>query len=502
MREITALLIIVIAALNSHIANAGESSLTIYNQDFAVVREMVPLQLGKGVNDVSFTGITTHMEPDSVILRDPKGKFALHVLEQNYRADPVSQDLLLSLYEGQSINFEVRQRDSTNIVRGKIIRSGYAPHQTGLRRYGAAYAQQQYATASGQPVIEVDGELRFSLPGIPLFPALKDDTILKPTIHWLLDSTEAGNLDTELAYITGGMGWEAAYNVISPEKSDQLELVGWVTIDNQSGKTFEDAKIKLMAGDVSKLAEVSGGAQRAVLMSEIAAYDSARPAVTEKAFDEFHLYSLERRTTLHDRETKQVEFIKAAGIKSERLYIYDGAKIDWRRYQNWTSENIRQDRNYGTESNKKIWVMREFENSKANHLGIPLPRGRVRFYRSDTDGQMEFTGENLIDHTPKDETVRLYTGDAFDLAGERRRTNYEINTRENWLDESFEIKLRNHKEEAVEVRVVEHLYRWINWNLPVHTDPFTKTDSQTIEYRVELKPDEEKIMNYTVHYSW
>ena len=501
MREITALLIIVIASLNSQIASAGESSLTIYNQDFAVVREMVPLQLGKGVNDVSFTGITTQMEPDSVILRDPEGKFALHVLEQNYRADPVSQDLLLSLYEGQSINFEVRQGDSTKIVNGKIVRSGYAPHQTGLRRYGTAYAQRQYATASGQPVIEVDGELRFSLPGIPLFPALKDDTILKPTIHWLLDSTGAGNLDTELAYITGGMGWEAAYNVISPEKSDQLELVGWVTIDNQSGKTFEDAKIKLMAGDVSKLAEVSGGAQRAVLMSEIAAYDS-KPAVTEKAFDEFHLYSLERRTTLHDRETKQVEFIKAAGIKSERLYIYDGAMIDRQRYRNWTSENIRQDRDYGTQSNKKIWVMREFENSRANQLGIPLPRGRVRFYRSDTDDQMEFTGENLIDHTPKDETVRLYTGDAFDLAGERRRTHYEINTRESWLDESFEIKLRNHKEEAVEVRVVEHLYRWINWNLPVHSDPFTKTDSQTIEYRVELKPDEEKIMNYTVHYSW
>ena len=224
--------------------------------------------------------------------------------------------------------------------------------------------------------------------------------------------------------------------------------------------------------------------------------------MTEKAFDEFHLYTLQRRTTLHDRETKQVEFIKATGIESERLYIYDGAKINWQQYRNWTPENIRRNQDYGTQSNNQVWVMREFENSEDNQLGIPLPRGRVRFYRSDSDGQMEFTGENLIDHTPKDETIRVYTGDAFDLKGERKRTHYEIHSRENWLDEAFEIKLRNHKKEAVEIRVVERLYRWINWELSQQSDPHIKTDSQTIEFRVKLEPDQEKVITYTAHYTW
>ncbi|MCL5278420.1 MAG: hypothetical protein M1376_00755 [Planctomycetes bacterium] len=153
-----------------------------------------------------------------------------------------------------------------------------------------------------------------------------------------------------------------------------------------------------------------------------------------------------RPTTLHDRETKQVEFLRADGAQTQRLYVYDGAKIDQNRYRNWSYDNIRQDRDYGTQSNPKVWVMKEFQNTKANHLGMPLPRGRVRFYQRDDDGKLEFIGENTIDHTPRDETVRVYTGDAFDLVGERRRTDYQIDAMRLWLDESFEIKVRNRKE--------------------------------------------------------
>ena len=148
-------------------------------------------------------------------------------------------------------------------------------------------------------------------------------------------------------------------------------------------------------------------------------------------------------------------------------------------------------------------LMKEFENSEDNNLGIPLPRGMVRFYRRDDDGQLEFTGENIIDHTPKDETVRVYTGNAFDLVGERIRTEYEIDTGRNWLDESFEIKVRNHKEEGtVEVRVVEHLYRWINWEIEEKSDDFVKTNSQTVEFRVQVPAGEEKVVTYKVHYTW
>jgi len=483
------------------IAFSAEPSLTIYNQDFAVVRDRLNLNLDKGENQVSVTDITAHLEPDSVILRDPQGKRAIQILEQNYRSDPVSQGLLLSLYEGQEIEFLVSQ---DNIVKGKIIRSGYVPHQSGIQRYGTQYAQRQYRTSTNtQPIIEVDGRLRFSLPGQPLFPALSDDTILKPTINWVLNTNKRGKLDAELSYITGGMSWKADYSMLAQNEDDKIDVIGWVTFDNQSGKTFENAKIKLMAGDVSKIQQQPRAMYEMAARSGFA-YDAEMPsAVSEKAFEDYHLYTLNRKTTLHDRETKQVEFLRANDVKAERIYVYDGARIDWNRYRGYSPENIRRNRDYGTDCNPKVWIMKEFENSEENNLGIPLPRGVVRFYKLDDDNQLEFTGENIIDHAPKDETVRVYTGNAFDLVGERKRTDYQIDTGRNWLDESFEIKVRNRKEkDAVEIRVVEHLYRWINWEIVEKSDDFTKTDSQTMEFRIRLEPGQEKVITYKVHYSW
>jgi hypothetical protein len=299
------------------------------------------------------------------------------------------------------------------------------------------------------------------------------------------------------------MGWEAAYNVVEPHKGDTLSLSGWVTIDNQSGKTFTDAKLQLVAGDVAKLGEDANARRRQAEQMAMASYDSTAPRVKEKAFDEFHLYSLPLATTLHDRETKQVEFVHADGVKAAKIYVYDGVKVDAQRYGSYTMANIRNQEEYGTESNPKVWVMREFKNSQGNHLGMPLPRGKLRFYRMDDEGQTQFTGENLIDHTAADETLRIYTGNAFDLVGERKRTNFaQDNNRNHWIDETFEIRLRNHKKEAVEVRTVEHLYRWTNWELRDATATYLKTDAQTIEFRVPLKPDEEQVITYTVHYSW
>ena len=464
------------------------------------MRQDIPLDLKSGVNQVNESEITMHVEPDSVILRDPTGKHALQVLEQNYRADPVSDSLLLSLYEGKTIDFEV---SGGQIVKGKVIRSGYTPHSYfAMNRYGQNYYQAQAAmvSMSGQPIIEINGQLRFSLPGTPLFPSLTDDTILKPRLEWLLSTDKPGRFPAELSYVTGGMSWVADYNIVAPEKGDVVEIVGWVTIDNQTGRTFENARIKLMAGDVSKIQpgqNMPYAAARVVLADEAMA-----PAVSEKAFDEYHLYTLERSTTLRDRETKQVEFIHAASVAAKQIYVYEGLKIDPNRYNGWNWENIRNDHSYGTESNPKIWVMREFVNSEANHLGMPLPKGRVRFYRHNDDGQVEFTGENMIDHTPKDETVRIYTGNAFDLTGERRRTNYTVESSKSTATETFEIRVRNHKKEAVEVRVVEHLYRGKNWEITAKSDEYKNKDSQTIEFPVTIAPNGEKVITYTAHYTW
>jgi hypothetical protein len=488
------------ALLLAPVLVARDPAVTIYNQQFAVIREILPLDLHAGDNNVHFAGVTAHVEPESVIIRDPAGRRPLVVLEQNYRSDTLSQGLLLALNEGNTIAF----RNGQQIIPGKIIRSGYVIHYGAYRRYGSQYAavQQAYVTeGSGQPIIEVDGQLRFSLPGEPIFPSLGENTILQPTLDWLIRSPESAAFDAELSYVSGGMSWSADYNVIAPETGDLLDLVGWVTLDNQTGRAFENARIKLVAGDVSKLRADSGDARaRADALSMNAAGQSAQ--VTERPFDEYHLYTLPRATTLRDRETKQVEFLRAAAIQSRQLYIYDGSQIDPARWGYTRLEDIRNNPAYGAESNPKVWVMREFQNSEANHLGLALPKGRVRFYRRDRDGQMEFTGENLIDHTSRDERVRLYTGNAFDLTGERRQTNYTIDHNRRTLDETIEVRLRNHKKEAARIRVVEHLYRGYNWTIPQESDTHRKLDSRTMEYEVSLPPDQEKVVTYTVHYSW
>jgi len=474
-------------------AQSSQPSLTIYNQDFAVVRQHIPLDLKSGENQVNVNEITMHLEPDSVVLRDPTGKHALQILEQNYRADAISEALLLSLYEGKTIDFEA---GGGQTIKGKVIRSGYAPRNY----FPINRSQEYYPTAAQQPVIEVNGQLRFTLPGTPIFPNLTDDSILKPRLEWALTTDKPGKFPAEFSYITGGMSWQADYNIVAPDKGDIVDVVGWVTMDNQTGKTFENARIKLMAGDVNKIQPGMNGAKVA-LMSMARAPEATGPAVTEKAFDEYHLYTLERATTLRDRETKQVEFIHGESVTAKQIYIYDGAKIDISRY-NWAWENIRNDHSYGTESNPKIWVMREFVNSQANHLGMPLPKGRVRFYRRNDDGQIEFTGENVIDHTPRDETVRMYTGNAFDLTGERRRIDYLVEPKKTSATESFEIKVRNHKKQAVNVRVVEHLYRSMNWEIASNSADYKKTDAHTIEFPIIIPPDGEKVVTYTAHYSW
>jgi len=476
--------ILLLTALSTLVAGA-EPALTIYNQNFAVVRDTVPLDLKSGANSVVYSGATAQVEPDSVILRDPAGKHSLQILEQNYRNDPVSQELLLSLFEGKTIDFQnVRMKDSTQItelIPGKIVRSGFVP-----------------GGGNTQPIIEVNGKLQFTLPGQPLFPDLGSDTILKPAFNWLLQSDKPGAFDAEVGYVTGGFDWSASYNLVSPEKGDYCDLVGWITMNNNSGKTFDNAKIKLMAGDVNKIQpqrdEFDGRLRKVAMPMAMAAMDA--PAVSEKAFDEFHLYSIARPTTLHDHETKQVEFVHAEKMYAPTIYVYDGATG----YQFY---GLNYDRGYGQSDNKKIIVQREFKNAETNQLGIALPAGKLRFYRRDSDGQLQFVGENTIDHTPRNETVRVTTGNSFDLVGERKQTNFRVDTSEKWIDETFEIKLRNRKKtDAVEIRVVEHLYRWSNWSITAKSDDFVKKDSQTIEFRIPVKPDEEKTVTYTVHYSW
>ena len=277
-----------VVPLAAQIAAQNEPALTIYNGNFAVVRERLPLDLKAGVNSVQFSGVTAQLEPESVMLRDPEGRRSLQILEQNYRGDPVTSTLLLSLYEGKTIDFVTNYPDRVQTVRGKVIRSGYVPPGAG----------NGYAPSASQPIIEVDGKLMFSLPGQPVFPELIGDTILKPTLNWQLQVDKPGAFTAELGYVTDGMSWKADYNLVAAEKSDVLDLIGWVTISNRTGKVFENAKIRLMAGDVNKIQPPGTGPGRGGGMGGgVFAMAAAPPAVTERSFDEYHLYTL---GTAHD----------------------------------------------------------------------------------------------------------------------------------------------------------------------------------------------------------
>ena len=466
----------------------AQPAITVYNENFAVVRDTVKLDLESGPNDVSYSGVTTQLEPESVILYDPSGNVEFSVLEQSYRGDPVDRQRLLQLFEGQEIRFLKQVDDEEVIQNGKIIR---APSTVASRnKYGGTHQKQL------EPIIEIDGELQTQLPGVPLFPSLGDDSVLQPTLSWKLFSNTKATFDAQLSYLTYGMSWKADYNLVLPEKGNKVTLTGWVSIENNTGKTFENTKIKLIAGDVNKVEpEVRVRKNSDAMEYSLAEMPAGPPKVEEKKFDEFHMYTLPLETTLRDHETKQVEFIRAEAVQTKKLYVYEGFSANY-------YGGLNTNRNYGQNSQPDIAIYREFENREKDGLGIPLPAGRMRFYRMDDDGQLEFTGENTIDHTPKNETVRVYLGNAFDLIGERTRTDFFKHPSKDRMQETFEIEIRNRSEEAVTVQVVEHLFRWSNWEIQEASHTFEKTDAQTIEFPVNVEPDGIQTVTYTVEYTW
>jgi hypothetical protein len=482
-------------------------ALTIYNQDFAVIRDHIPLELKSGSNNIQFSGVTARLEPESVMLRDCSAGHTPKILEQTFRP-PISQAQMLSMFEGQTIDFQVMRGGEARTVQGKIIRAGHACEPNLPCRFGTGWTYyqpfgQSEPPSNEQPLIQVDGKLQFSLPGTPLFPLPSDPSVLHPQLGWTLQSDTAAATTCELSYISAGMTWEADYNAIAPIKGDTLDLIGWVTLDNRSGKVFENARIKLMAGDINKVQpqakdymQFMGGRAGGVIGGVV------QPQVTEKSFDEYHLYTIEHPTTLHDGETKQVEFLHRTKVPAKRVYVYSGFTWEPQPGMQYQQEYLMQQRTFGASSQSKVWVMQEIANTEQSGLGMPLPKGRVRFYRQDEGGQLEFIGENTIDHTPRGETLRIYTGNAFDLSGERRRTNFKVDNMQMWADESFEITVKNHRKEPVDVLVLEHLYRGATWDISSKSAPFNKRDSNTIEFPVQVPPDGSQTIIYTVHYTW
>jgi hypothetical protein len=390
------------------------------------------------------------------------------VLEQNYEYDIVGSQKLLQKYVDQEI--ELITQDGSE-YRGTLLS-------------GAGDIILQDADGSVK-VVRLDQVRQFN------FPKLPEGLITRPTLVWLLGAGQGGDQDVEVTYMTNGVNWHADYVVQLNKDDTALDLNGWITLDNQSGAAYTDAKLKLVAGDVNVVRQAKVMAREGFDM-EMAA-PTATPQVQERQFFEYHLYDVQRPVTVLNNQTKQIEFTSAAEVPAEKFFVYDGAQgLSFYGYANT-------DPGYGTYSNPDVNIYLQIQNKEVAGLGIPLPAGRVRVYKADVDGSLQFVGEDQIDHTPKDETVRVLLGNAFDIVGERRQTDFQQLGRD-VIEESFEIKLRNHKDQTVEVRVVEHLFRWSEWQIVKESAEHTKLDQGTVEWRLNVPSDGEATVTYTVRY--
>jgi hypothetical protein len=451
-------------------------ALTIYNQNFGVVRERRKVNLTEKLGTIRFTDVAAQIDGTSVSFKSLTDPGAT-VLEQNYEYDLVSADKLLQKYIDKPIT--VLTKDGSRYS-GNLL--SFDGNQLVIRQYGEkgdlAMVQR------GDNVKDIQ------------FSALPDGLITKPTLVWKLATEKVGDQLIEVAYQTAGINWQSDYNAVLNADDSHLDLSGWVTINNESGATYKDAKLKLIAGDVRRVQQPQ--VMSRVGAAKLAMADEMAAGFEEKAFFEYHLYTLGRSTTVADNQTKQIELLKTADVPVKKVFLYDGAP-QYRWYGGLVT-----DTGYGSgEGNKKINVIIELKNSQDNHMGMPLPKGKVRLYKRDpADASLEFIGEDQIDHTPKDETVKLHIGDAFDIVGERKRTDFHVDTSGHVMTESFEIHVRNHKTEAVDVLVKEPLYRWNNWEITQASAKWTKYDSSTIHFPVTVAKDGEQVITYTVRYTW
>jgi len=439
---------------------------------YAIVRHDRTYGIDQGVHALRVTDVAALIDPTTVTFSslDDSGT---RVLEQSFQFDLVSQDKLLQKYLGERIRVEQPRGEQLDVLDGILL--GIDGGLTLQMDDGSVRAIRQY------------GNLQFSqLPG---------GLITRPTLEWLLESPSRGNQKTRITYETQGMTWWADYNIILDEsKGCTMDLAAWVSIINQSGAAYANTRLKLIAGDVNRA--------RPQRMPQEVMYRMAVSEDTsgfaEKSFFEYHLYTLGRRTNLSDNSTKQIElFPSASDVNCVKEMVFAPTlAYPWQGHQQLEQE-------YGRYGNAEINVYLRLANEEKNHLGMPMPAGRVRVNQLDrADGSMEFIGEDVIDHTPRNEDILIRMGNAFDVVGERVQTDYRVDLRTRNLWETFEITLRNHKPEPVDVAVLENLYRTSNWQIEDAGLPFSKENSNQIRFDVEVPSEKEKVFRYTAHYSW
>jgi hypothetical protein len=437
------------------------------------------MEIPKGVSVLKFTDVAATIDATSVhfeSLTDPKAT----ILEQNYEFDLVDANKLLLKYIDQPISVHTKD--------GKV-------HEGVLMSFDAGRITLADDREKGPiRMIERGDNIKKIL-----FSKLPEGLLTKPTLVWEVEADKGGKHLTKVTYVANGIQWRSDYSLVLSPDEKQVDFSGWVTINNQTGATYPDARIKLLAGDTGGAAVARQGGWGPDYYKGLSKLEPTDKVGAEvgKAFGEYYLYKLDAPSTINNKQVKQIELMKpATKVPVKKIYLFDGAKIWWN-YGGRYPQN-----NFGPQENKKVNVLLEIENRADRQMGISLPAGKVRVYKKDEDGSLEFVGEDAVGHTPRDEKLTLYIGDAFDIVGERKRTDYQ-NPNANTVIESFAIVIRNHKEEAVTVNVIEKMYRAAEWTITESTHKPNELDARTVEFPVEVpaKGGEVKV-SYTVKYAW
>lgn len=443
---------------------------------FGVVRETRTIEITKGISEVRFTDVAAFIDPTTVGFTDLTAK-GTAVLEQNFEFDLVSPSKLLEKYIDKDIVLSLG--DGTQTISGTLL--------------SASGSSAVLKTAKSIVIIPIS-DARISMDELP------GGLITRPTLVWKLQAATGGKHTIQTNYQTAGLTWRADYNLVL-DKGDALgDLTAWVSLMNLSGASFENARLKLVAGDVQRVKPrpMGGRLESTMRMNEDRL---GMPGFEEQSFFEYHLYTLPRRTDVRNNGTQQIAlFAPIHGFKVEKELLYLGAPVFLYAARNQAPGT---NAGYGVGSESKVGVFIEFKNERDNGLGIPMPAGKVRVYKENTnDGALEFIGEDLIDHTPRNEEIRIKVGNAFDVVGERTQDDFKVDTNGKTMTETYTIEIRNQKDEAQSVVVREPLYRWSNWTITKSSVPFKKIDSRTIEWTLDVPSEGAKSITYTVHYTW
>jgi len=443
-----------------------ELAVTVYNSNIALVRDVRRVRLPEGAIDLRYMNIAAQVNPATVHIVSLTAPKELNILEQDYEYDLLSPQKLLQKYVGKELTLirVITENNSTKEVPMKAVL--LADNEGPVWKVG-------------NEIITGMGADRY------VFPDLPENLYSKPTLVWLLDNRQAGEQTVEASYLTNQVNWNADYVLTVHSDQKVADLNGWVTVVNQSGTSFRNAQLQLVAGELNRVARPEATVMREMVMK---AGNVPAPQFAQEAISEYHLYTLERRTNIQDNETKQISLLAAAGAKIEKVFEVDGQSYY---YMNAQSP--------GQPTKEPVKVFIKFKNAEENSLGVPLPAGTVRVYQGDSKGRVQFIGEDRIDHTPKNETVSLHIGNAFDVVAERKQTDFQRLGPHN-VELEYEISLRNHKPDPITVFVNEPIGG--DWTILNSTFKYEKTAAFAARFSVPVAANSEALLKYRVriHY--